>query len=269
MWLSFAYPRIRSTRSFAWFLCVFNELPEIERCLACACVSTFVYGISRNWSSVIPDVSTRSNCKCFASSLDQMRARPSDGDLDGALKQWTMKNKSMERAAATIRAVATNLFFLLRRLRWLLLWCESVSLLWCFDPDKLLFIDEADCIPAYDSFWCRCASCHWLFVSSISIDPVDFRCPEKLRVRLPSLSEPDSVRRCRERCRRCLRCCDRPEPRDNSLSLSDVRRLRCRCLSNNFINLRSTKTEQNYEWNLSTFDTLSIHSMNDFRLNSI
>lgn len=135
----------------------------------------------------------------------------------------------------------TNLFFRWRRLRWLLLWCESVSLLWCFDPDKLLFIDEADCMAPYDSFWCRCASFHWLFESNSSIDPVDFRCPEKLRARLPSLSDPDSLRRWRERCRRCLRCCDRPEPRDNSLSLSDVRRLRCRCLPENMNENRSRK----------------------------
>lgn len=85
------YPRIRSTRSFVWaFLCTFSEFEVLDRCLA-FWVSTTVYGISLSWSSVIPAVSTKSNCKCFANSLDQMRGRPSDGDLDAELFQITIK----------------------------------------------------------------------------------------------------------------------------------------------------------------------------------
>lgn len=219
----------------------------------------------------MPDVSTKSNCKCFANSLDQMRAWPSDGDLDGALFTKQQEKKFGCNPATSRQPSNTNLFFRWRRLRWLLLWCESVSLLWCFDPDKLLFIDEADCIAPY-SLWCRCASCHWLFESSISIDPVDFRWPEKLRVRLPSLSEPDSLRRCRERWRRCFRCCDRPEPRDNSLSLSDVRRLRWRCLQYFCKILQIWKNQVKKKWKIArehTFGWPSTHSRNDSPLNSI
>lgn len=127
----------------------------------------------------------------------------------------------------------SNLFFLCRRLRWwLLLWlCESVSLFWCFVA-RLLFITDACCtaLPPVNSACLRCTSCHWWLESTrTSTEPDDFRWPEKLRVLLLSLSEPESFRRCFDRCRRCLRC-ELCEPLDNSLSLSDVRRPLCLCL---------------------------------------
>lgn len=91
---------------------------------------------------------------------------------------------------------------------------------------------EACCtaLPPVSSACLRCTSCHWWLESTrTSTEPEDFRWPEKLRVRLLSLSEPESFRRCFDRCLRCLRCelCD---PLDNSLSLSDVRRPLCLCL---------------------------------------
>lgn len=127
----------------------------------------------------------------------------------------------------------SHLFFLCRRLRWwLLLWlCESVSLFWCFVA-RLLFMTEACCtaLPPVSSACLRCTSCHWWLESTrTSTEPADFRWPEKLRVLLLSLSEPESFRRCFDRCRRCFRC-ELCEPRDNSLSLSDVLRPLCLCL---------------------------------------
>lgn len=73
------HPLILSTRSlfepFLWTLreFVLGRLIEL--------VSTTVYGISRSWASVMPVVSTKSNCKCFANSLDQILERLSEGDL--------------------------------------------------------------------------------------------------------------------------------------------------------------------------------------------
>lgn len=106
----------------------------------------------------------------------------------------------------------------------------------------------------------RWPSRHCWFGSSNSIEPVDLRCPEKLR-RLPSFSEPDSLRRCRERWRR-FRCelCERPEPRDNSLSLSDVRRFRWRLNNSN----ENEKLQKNARKNLKSFKTNLLHAFESF-----
>lgn len=103
---------------------------------------------------------------------------------------------------------------------------------WCLVAATLLFITDACCtaLALVSSDWRLWTSCHWTFESTSSIEPDDFRWPEKLRARLLlSLSDPDSPRRCLDRWCRCFRCelCDRPEPRDSSLSLSDCRRRRC------------------------------------------
>lgn len=158
------------------------------------------------------------------------------------IRWWPLKNLFSLNWPPEKKIYRSDLFFLCRRLRWwLLLWlCESVSLFWCFVA-KLLFITEACCtaLPPVSSACLRCTSCHWWLESTrTSTEPSDFRWPEKLRVLLLSLSEPESFRRCFDRCLLCLRC-ELCEPLDNSLSLSDVLRPLCLCLYDDVLQFKN------------------------------
>lgn len=105
-----------------------------------------MYGISLSWSSVMPAVSTKSNCKCLANSLDQIRDRPSEGDLEVDLFHFSDKN------------IRNNFYWSFNCFRWVKYTDSS-------DDDALY-----DCHCNHFHFWCSChARCHFVDVDRHAI----------------------------------------------------------------------------------------------------